>query len=165
MRQIAAETGVQVGALYNHTADKQTLLFDLLSDHMADLMAALDALSLPDDPVQALEGFARFHLRYHAARPDAVFISYMELRNLSPENFAQVEAQRRAYEGRLEQILQRGLAAGVMQMDDAKLASLAIIALLTGVTTWFRTGGRLSQAEVEDIYWGMTRRLVSARSV
>ena len=30
MRQIAAEVGVQVGTLYSYTADKQTLLADLL---------------------------------------------------------------------------------------------------------------------------------------
>ncbi len=162
MRQIAAETGVQVGALYNHTTDKQSLLFDLLSDHMDDLMAALDQVVLPADPVLALEAFTRFHLRYHAERPDAVFIAYMELRNLTPENFMQVESQRRAYEARLEEILRRGKAGGVMHVADVKLACLAIIALLTGVTTWFRPAGRLSQAEVEDIYWDMTRRLVDA---
>ncbi|QOL80724.1 TetR/AcrR family transcriptional regulator [Pseudooceanicola spongiae] len=162
MRQIAAATGVQVGALYNHTADKQSLLFDLLSDHMDALLAALEAEALPDDPLAALEAFTRFHLRYHAARPDAVFIAYMELRNLTPDNFARVEAQRRAYEAQLEDILRRGSKAEVMRFDDAKLACLAIIALLTGVTTWFRADGRLRQSEVEDIYWSMTRRLVSA---
>ncbi len=162
MRQIAAATGVQVGALYNHTADKQSLLFDLLSDHMDALLAALEAEALPDDPLAALEAFTRFHLRYHAARPDAVFIAYMELRNLTPDNFARVEAQRRAYEAQLEDILRRGGTAEVMRFDDAKLACLAIIALLTGVTTWFRADGRLRQSEVEDIYWSMTRRLVSA---
>ena len=30
MRAIAAEVGVQAGALYNYTPDKQSLLFDLM---------------------------------------------------------------------------------------------------------------------------------------
>ena len=34
MRQIAAEVGVQAGALYNYTTDKQALLFSLLRGHM-----------------------------------------------------------------------------------------------------------------------------------
>ncbi|MEC9102869.1 MAG: helix-turn-helix domain-containing protein, partial [Pseudomonadota bacterium] len=37
MRQIASEVGVQVGALYNYTPDKQSLLFDLMVDHLDDL--------------------------------------------------------------------------------------------------------------------------------
>ena len=42
MRQIAAEVGVRAGALYLYTPDKQTLLFDLLNDHMLALRAAVD---------------------------------------------------------------------------------------------------------------------------
>ena len=50
MRQIAAEVGVQVGALYNYTSDKQSLLFDLMSSHLDDLLSALShARKLRDD--------------------------------------------------------------------------------------------------------------------
>ncbi len=38
MRQIATEVGVQVGALYNYTPDKQSLLYDLLHAHLIDLL-------------------------------------------------------------------------------------------------------------------------------
>jgi hypothetical protein len=34
--------------------------------------------------------------------------------------------------------------------------------MLTGVTTWFRPGGRLSLTAVQDQYWDMVRRLVGA---
>ena len=40
MRQIAHEVGVQAGALYRYTPDKQTLLFDLMLGHMDALLAA-----------------------------------------------------------------------------------------------------------------------------
>ena len=36
MRQIAGEVGVQAGALYNYTPDKQSLLFDLMQSHMTE---------------------------------------------------------------------------------------------------------------------------------
>jgi hypothetical protein len=37
---------------------------------------------------------------------------------------------------------------------------MAIIAMLTGVNTWFRETGRLRLDEVETMYWDMTRQLV-----
>ncbi|MDA7967244.1 helix-turn-helix domain-containing protein, partial [Ruegeria sp.] len=40
MRQIASEVGVQAGALYNYTPDKQSLLFRLMQNHMQELLAA-----------------------------------------------------------------------------------------------------------------------------
>ena len=42
------------------------------------------------------------------------------------------------------------------------LAAMAIIAMLTGVTTWYREGGRLSRETVETIYWDMVRKAVGA---
>jgi AcrR family transcriptional regulator len=162
MRQIAAEVGVQAGALYNYTADKQSLLFDLMRGHMDDLLAEWDATTAPADPLARLEQFTRFHIRFHSERPEAVFVAYMELRNLTPENFAQIEGLRRGYEDRLETILRDGVTSGDFTVRDPKIATLAVIAMLTGVNTWFRTKGRLSLDQVEAIYWDMVRKSVSA---
>lgn len=162
MRQIAAEVGVQAGALYLYTPDKQTLLFELMRGHLEDLLESWAAESKGDNPLSRLEAFARFHIRFHLDRSDAVFIAYMELRNLEPGNFAAVEALRTAYEDELEAILRDGSAAKVMRVPDSKLATMALIAMLTGVNTWYREGGRLSRERVERIYWNMVRRAVGA---
>jgi AcrR family transcriptional regulator len=162
MRAIAAEVGVQAGALYLYTPDKQTLLFELMKGHMDELLAAWAAEPKGAGPAARLEAFARFHIRFHLGRPDAVFLSYMELRNLAPANFAVIEGLRRAYEDELEAILRDGAAAGVFDVPDTKLATLALIAMLTGVNTWYREGGRLSRERVEAIYWDMVRRAVGA---
>lgn len=161
MRAIAAEVGVQAGALYNYTPDKQTLLFDLMQAHMSELLAEMPAADL-EAPLAALEAFVAFHIGFHKDRSDEIFIAYMELRNLSAENFAEVESMRRGYEDRLQQMLQDGVAAGVFQVGDTKIATLAIIAMLTGVNTWFREGGRLSLEEVSAQYWDMVRKAVGA---
>ncbi|MBO9446289.1 TetR/AcrR family transcriptional regulator [Ruegeria sp. R14_0] len=162
MRQIAKEVGVQAGALYNYTPDKQSLLYRLMQDHLKDLLAAYAALDKPTGPEDALRRFVGFHIRFHMERPDEVFIAYMELRNLTPENFSEIEALRRAYEDSLERILQDGQNAGLFSVADTKIATLAVIAMLNGVMTWYRTGGRLSLDEVEQIYWDMVRRAVTA---
>ena len=97
MRQIAAAVGVQAGALYAYTPDKQALLADLLESHMQEL---LDAWSDDPaaDPLARLERFVRFHIDFSLDHSDAVFLSYMELRNLTPDNFARIAALRGRYE-------------------------------------------------------------------
>lgn len=162
MRQIAAEVGIQAGALYNYTPDKQTLLFDLMQGHMTDLLAALKAADLKGDALARLEGFTRFHIRFHMPRPDQVFVSYMELRNLSDENFAAVEAMRRRYEDVLESILRAGEEEGVFLVPDPRVTTMALIAMLTGISNWYRAGGRLETEKIEAIYWDMVRRSVTA---
>lgn len=162
MRQIASEVGVQAGALYNYIPDKQALLFSLLKGHMDDLLSAWSATPTVPDAVKRLESFVRFHIAFNLARPDAVFISYMELRNLTTDNFEVIEALRRAYEDRLEDILRDGRRAGVFAIRDTKITTLAIIGMLTSVTTWYRPEGRLSVAQVQDIHWEMVQRAVGA---
>ena len=159
MRAIATEVGVQAGALYNYTPDKQTLLFNLLHDHMEELLEA-QRDDITTSPLDRLRDFVDFHIRFHADRPDEVFISYMELRNLTAENFNVVETLRRSYEDRLETILQHGAATGDFVIADTKIATLAVIAMLTGVNTWFRSGGRLSLDQVIAQYWDMVRKAV-----
>lgn len=162
MRQIAAEIGVQAGALYNYIPDKQGLLFDLMRDHLENLLAAWAEEPKGTGPRETLEAFTRFHIRFHLERPDAVFIAYMELRNLAPDNFAAIEALRKRYETVLEDILRDGKARGHFTVADSKLATMAVIAMLTGVTTWYRDAGRLSRDRVADLYWEMVRGAVGA---
>ncbi|WP_410219475.1 TetR/AcrR family transcriptional regulator [Paracoccus sp. (in: a-proteobacteria)] len=161
MRRIAAAVGVQAGALYAYTPDKQALLHDLLESHMQDLLAAWS--DLPGaDPLVRLERFVRFHIGFSLDHSDAVFLSYMELRNLTPPNFARIAEMRSRYEGVLETILRDGVAAGAMRIEDPKLTTLALIAMLTGVTNWYREGGRLDRARIADIYWGLAKGAVGA---
>ncbi|MFT6933078.1 MAG: AcrR family transcriptional regulator [Paracoccaceae bacterium] len=160
MRQIATKVGVQAGALYLYTPDKQTLLFDLMRGHMEEL---LQSWSRPvGDATTQLEAFARHHIQFHLDRPELVFIAYMELRNLTPENFDVIEGQRKTYENELEEILRCGREVGQFAVPDTKIATLAIIAMLTGVNTWYRDGGRLDRTEVQAMYWGMVHRAVGA---
>ena len=162
MRQIAADVGVQAGALYLYTPDKQTLLFTLMRSHMEELLDAWRAQPDPGEALAQLEEFCRFHIDHHLERMDGTFISYMELRNLEPENYAVIADLRRRYEDELETILKSGVESGRFAVPDTRLATMALIAMLTGVNTWFRAGGRLSRERITRVYWHMARRLVGA---
>lgn len=162
MRQIAAAVGVQAGALYNYTEDKQSLLFDLMQSHMVALLEALAAQDLHGDPMQQLEQFTRFHIRFHLPCADHVFVSYMELRNLSPDNFGRIEALRRQYENALEAILRDGQTSGVFAVPDTRVTTMALIAMLTGLSNWYRTDGRLAMDAIEAMYWDLVRKAVAA---
>ncbi len=163
MRQIATEVGVQAGALYLYTPDKQTLLYQIMDRHMDDLLEAWQAEtpSSENDSMVRIEQFVRFHIRFHLNRGDEIFIAYMELRNLSEENFKLIERKRREYERLLGEILEAGNASGRFLLCDANLSSYAIIAMLTGVSTWYKEDGRLDLDKIEEIYLCMVRGLVS----
>ncbi|MGB0507679.1 MAG: TetR/AcrR family transcriptional regulator [Pikeienuella sp.] len=151
VRMIADAVGVRVGALYNHFPTKQAILFRLMDAHMDALLAAWAAeAARHSTPAKRLAAFARFHIRYHIDRPDDVVLAYMELRSLIPENYLVIEEKRRAYEDQIKDILTAG--RGQFRFGDEHLSAMAILAMLTGVTTWYRPGGRLTATEIEDEY-------------
>ena len=161
MRRLASEIDLGAAALYRYFPTKQAMLFTLLKTHMEEVLAAWDKVRMSDSagaPAR-LEAFTRFHIRHHLPRTEGVFLSYMELRSLTPENFEAIEAMRRCYEQDLARILADGAAAGTLRMDDPRVTARAIIALLTGITTWYRDSGPLDAVKIEEIHWNIVARM------
>ena len=162
MREIAAEVGVRAGALYLYTPDKQTLLFDLMRVHLETLQDAWKKAKSGDTPMERLKVFVEFHVDYHFDLRDEVFISYMELRNLSDENFRIIQKLRRSYENELQEILSDGLQAGDFRFEDVRVTTMALLAMLLGYLTWFRGDGRLGKEDIRRIHWDLAREMVGA---
>ncbi|MEO8318666.1 MAG: TetR/AcrR family transcriptional regulator [Bradyrhizobium sp.] len=149
LRQLAAEVGIQAGSLYNHISTKQELLFDLVQDHMNELLRQLDrALQSQERPVDKLRAFVAFHVTYHMTKKREVFIANSELRSLEPKNYDAIVALRGAYEQRLTDILSEGVSEGEFEVADIQVGTFAILALLTGICSWYRPGGRLTKEAI-----------------
>ena len=144
LRMLADEIGVKAGSFYNHIASKEELLYTLLADTMVELMAGVEsALAGATDPADALRRFVAFHIEFHAVRRDEVFIGNAELGSLSAGHRADIVARRDAYEQRLLAILRAGEKVGQFAPGDLRVAAKALIALLSGICTWYRADGRL----------------------
>ena len=48
----------------------------------------------------------------------------------------------------------------MFRIEDTKVATMALIAMLTGLTSWYREDGRLDRSEIEQVYWNMVRNSV-----
>ena len=153
LRQLAARVGLQPGSLYNHIETKQDLLFDLIHNHMVTLLQSVDAeLDGIEDPLARLKAFIAFHLTYHIERKREVFIGSSELRSLEPKNRKKIVALRRAYEERLCDILERGTEKRLFKIDDIPVSAYAILAMLTGICTWYDAKGRVDRKTLIDIH-------------
>ena len=156
LRELAQRVGVQPGTIYRYFPSKARLLVDLLVEHLEFLLLHWER-ERPDsdDPVELLRAFVDFHIRSHTLRRREVFVANMELRSLAPADYRRVVALRRRYEDVLTGILRDGIRAGAFQLPDARIATFAILAMLTGVGSWYKDGGRLGKRELIDIYTRM----------
>ena len=106
------------------------------------------ALLEKQQPADKLRAFVAFHVTYHMTKKREVFIANSELRSLEPKNYEAIVALRGAYEQRLAEILTEGVSEGEFEVVDIQVATFAILALLTGICTWYRPGGRLTKEAI-----------------
>jgi AcrR family transcriptional regulator len=162
LRALAADVGLRVGSLHNYIPQKQEFLANLLDEIMTELLRDFEAhMAGVSQPREALRRFVDFHLKWHTARKEEVFIGNMELRSLSPAQYARVTAQRKEYERHLRLILARGKKQGLWTIENPGITAKAILALLTGVSNWYRPDGSLSQPRLTKLYQSMVERMVS----
>jgi len=165
LRDVADKVGLKVASLYNYIASKQELLFAIMYDVMEDLRRDVEAaVAGQTDPVERLSAAVRTHVRFHASRTKEVFVGNSELRSLTPKNRVKVIRQRDEYEALFRDLIQAGSAAGAFHVDDVKVATFAILAMCTGPSTWFSPRGRLSVADLGDLYTDLALRLLEAPS-
>jgi len=165
MRDIAGSVGVRQSAIYNHFSSKQDLLVTLMVTHMENVLDAMrTAVAHKNDPIQRLEAFVRFHVTYHIDFPDDVFLAYMELRSLEKSGHDKVVPLRQAYEKALKTTLEAGRDAGVFLVENPSVTTRALLAMLTGVTVWFRDDGALDRNTVAESYVRAALRSVGVNS-
>lgn len=153
MRDIAGSVGIRQSAIYNHFPSKQHLLVDLMVSHMERLLDAMRlAIGTAGSPIERLTAFARFHVTYHIDQPEDVFLAYMELRSLEDEGRNVIVPLRDTYEKTLRDILDAGAQSGAFHIADTAVVARALLAMLTGVTVWFRDEGPLDRETVAEAY-------------
>ena len=162
MRHLAAEVGLQAGALYLYAPDKQSLLFGLMQGHLVAQQAAWDAVAKPAGAVAQLEAFAKFHIGFQIDNPLAVQLCQLERRSLEPANLAAFDAMMRSYEAGLEAILRLGHSEKLFTFADPQVAAKALKAMLSGAGQSYRPDARLTRDRFERIIWNMARKAVGA---
>lgn len=161
LRGLAERVGVQPGSIYRYFPSKGQMLVELLVEHLRFLLDQWQRECPRNaDPVVQLRAFVDFHVRSHTMRRQEVFVANMELRSLAPADYRRVVALRRRYEDILTGVLNAGIDAGVFRVPDARIATFAVLAMLTGVGSWFRESGRLGKADLVAQYTRLVMQCV-----
>ncbi|MEU8355273.1 TetR/AcrR family transcriptional regulator [Nonomuraea sp. NPDC048882] len=155
VREIADEAGILSGSLYHHFDSKETIVDEVLSTFLDDLIARYRAaLDTKADPRTVLSEMVR--IGFGTLEPHRAAITVMQndwnyLRQFERFNYL-VKA-----EDEVEQIwvsqIKAGQAAGLFRADvDPKLTYRMIRDTIWVAVRWFRPGGRLNTAGLAEHY-------------
>jgi AcrR family transcriptional regulator len=149
IREIAAEAGLTISALYYYVGTKEELLLDILRDTATSMLAsALPIGKAAESPEQKLALLVLLHVWFSGEHAQQMQVANTELRSLSGEARQLVLDLRDRYEAVWRVVIEQGNAMGIFQVENARLAAIAVIEMCNGVSYWFRSHGALTLTQV-----------------
>jgi AcrR family transcriptional regulator len=153
MREIADAMAIRSASLYNHFGSKEEILYAIcLRVTEEPVRQQLPLLDAPGTPAGRLALLVHGHLLHLAHRQVEHLVGLHEMAELTPEHRDVINAHRRQYQRRVEDVIAAGVRAGELAVQDVPLAALFLLDALNGFSRWFRPDGSLSAAAVADRY-------------
>lgn len=170
IRELASAAGLTSAALYHYMGTKDDLLVEIMRSAIEPLVEAGESLLDAGEPPEVqLASLVELHVWVHASRPRATSVTDTELRALTGERREAIMQRRDAYDDVWRTIVRAGIDADRFDVVDERVARLAVLELCTGVSKWYRPGGRLTLEDLcrmhADLAFGVLRAHRGRRSL
>jgi AcrR family transcriptional regulator len=167
VREIADACGLTPGAIYNHYASKEALLFaivDRVHDE-ADAVLSETLRASGADPVVQLEALASAFTAFHIARPRETRVANRDYIYLPAGERDSVVRRRRRVRALFADVLREGERRGSFSFaelgstDAVQAASMAILNMVVLVAEWFGPGGPRSADDTAALHGRLALRI------
>ena len=151
MRELADAVGVEAPSLYNHIGSKSEILQSICFNIADEFTIHLDTTeNATGNAVVKLEQIIRFHIRMMLEKFDEVFVANHEWKYLQEPYLSNFLNQRRAYEKRLVELIEQGIAKKDIRSINPYVAVLTILSAVRGLEFWQRHKKNISMEVLEN---------------
>jgi AcrR family transcriptional regulator len=168
VRDLTRACGLTPGALYNHFASKDDLLYVLVRHGHHRMRARIDrALTgTVDDPTSAVRAFVRAYMVGHVEHPELAQLVRREYLHLSSERYHEIVDARRAQRSQLAELLAAGERAGAFALiggaKGAVGSALMVLDMCSRTSDWFDRSRESDPNRIIERYVTAALRLVGA---
>jgi len=162
VRELADACGLTPGAIYNHYASKEALLFAIVDrvHDLADTVLAETLRSVGSDPAQQLEALASELTAFHLARPRETRVANRDYIYLPAAQRDSIVRRRRRVRALFTDVLDEGERRGSFTIGDlgsedaVQAASIAILNMVVFVAEWSDPAAGLPNARETAVLHG-----------
>jgi AcrR family transcriptional regulator len=147
MRTLARASGMSLAGMYHYVGGKEELLYLIQRDFFQRVLAgARQAVADARDPEGKVRALVHHHVAFFADHMSEMKVLSHEADSLTGAREAEVRALKRDY---VDLMAGAMTAAGAV---DPRTAALALFGMMNWIYTWYRPGGRLSPAELAEVF-------------
>jgi len=161
LKHIAQGSGLSTAALYVHFGSKEELLFALSRRGHAMALEVVRAAAGEPDPRRAATLLVRAFTEWQAQYRTLARLVQFGGAALTPEHGADAADLRRGIGRGVQELIERGVAAGVFTVRDPRGAATAVLSLGVDVARWYGPGLRWNPGELGVLYSDLVDRMLS----
>lgn len=151
MAEVAAACGVSKALLYHYYASKETLLFDVLSVHLQELLDATHAVDTSLPPRERLRALVGALLDAYRDADQQHKIQINEMSKLPPERLKVLIGMERELVAIFADAIAQVLPAIGRSKTLLKPVTMSLFGMLNWHYMWFREGGTMSREDYADL--------------
>jgi AcrR family transcriptional regulator len=167
VRELADACDLTPGAIYNHYASKEALLFAIIDrvHDEADAVLSETLRGADRDPPAQLEALAGAFTAFHVARPRETRVANRDYIYLPSGERDSVVRRRRRVRELFANVLRDGELQGSFSLrelgseDAVQAASMAILNMIVLVAEWFDPAGPRSAADTAALHGRLALRI------
>ena len=151
IEEIAAELFLTKAGVYHYFTSKQEILEELCDHAMAAAEAAVDrAMEAETSPAPRLRRMLSEYAQ--ALMEESAFTVLMRhLDEVGEASLADLQRRRKVIEAKFRKTLDAGVADGVFETSDTRVAVFGMIGAINWLYAWFEPDGRLPPERVREI--------------
>jgi AcrR family transcriptional regulator len=172
VRELADACDLTPGAIYNHYASKEALLFAIVDRVHDDADAVLSEtlrVAPSNEPAAQLEALAAAFTSFHIARPRETRVANRDYIYLPGGERDSIVRRRRRVRGLFAHVLRAGERDGSFSFaelgseDAVQAASMAILNMVVLVAEWFDPAGPRSAQDTAALHGRLALRIARAQ--
>ncbi len=150
---ICSEIGYTKSAVYYHMENKNEILWRIFEKIDNTYSVGLDRVFRPGGThIEILEAVVKMHCLNVISHRDWAMIYNRDENELTEQQRAIVDANRRRYNKRIQELYQDGVAAGEFRDTPPVIAVSCVIGACNWLYTWFKPNGRYSAEQIAAEY-------------
>jgi AcrR family transcriptional regulator len=162
---IAGKLGVTKPFIYTHFRSKVELLEAVCRPTIEmSLQAIAQAAQREGKAADRLNRGIVDFTKVVLQRQANIAVYFREEKHLSEAGLAEINALRKRFDRVLSDLLTEGVNSGEFQVEDIRVAALAIGGMVSWAYTWYQPGGRLSFDDISARLAHFVLQMVSAQS-